>query len=110
MQYGSRHFRNPLPNRLHSAREPEVVLVQDADVVGTRHFNAEIGFSLPGANVRSADQSKRQSIRISFDDRKRRVRRTAVDDDEIKIVRWLGGNGIKRRFDPFRSVMDRHDD
>ena len=74
-----------MPNGLHSSRQPQIVLVKNAAVVGRSQFNPQVGFRLPWREVLADCEADRQAPLVLPDDGRRGVVRAAVDREISKF-------------------------
>ena len=92
--------------RLQLRRQPLVVVVDEGDVFGTRGGDAAI---LAGSSASPGLLAKIDDPRIieARDDIRRRIRRSAVDDDQLEVREGLREYALDGTLDEVRAIPRR---
>src|ERR1700682_2404332 len=97
MQQASGWGTKPLPKLATPGRQPEIVLMQNANSIGPSLLDAEIGLCRPRLQIGTALRSDEQRVGKAVGDLEARVTRASVDDNYLNslvlLIHYRFGRG-----------------
>src|SRR4051794_17861951 len=99
----------PFPEFGTPVRQPQIVLMQNADSIGPGLLDTEIGLCRPRFQIATALRSDEQLVGKALDDLQARVNRASVYDNYFNSVVLLIRDRLERSGEPTLSVVGRND-
>src|ERR1700736_5787990 len=109
MQHAVGLGRKPLPKLATPGRQPEIVLMQNANSIGPSLLDAEIGLCRPRLQIGTALRSDEQRVGKAVGDLEARVTLASVYDNYLNSLVLLIHYRLERGGEPTLSLMGRND-